>query len=122
MANTYGDEIGSVRWCDQQKGYGFIRVVTPSSTFYNKDIFVHFSSINCDNSFKKIFPGEYVSLSVEEKEENGKLVCNNVTGVYGGQLLIDNSDHVIKVFNKRNRNNDELDSEVDAEVDAVVDA
>jgi CspA family cold shock protein len=43
LSNTYSDEprqSGSVKWFDEQKGYGFIRREDGS------DLFVHFSSIN----------------------------------------------------------------------------
>ena len=100
--DTFGKEIGNVLWYDQNKGYGFIKIITPGSDLVGKDIFVHFSSINAISSFKKIYPGEFVSLDVVETDEKKNYGCSNVTGVYGNSLLIDNKDHIIKVYNRKN--------------------
>ena len=115
-----GNEVGRVLWFDQKKGYGFIQLVTPSSTKVNEEIFFHFSSINSINTFKKVYPGEYVSFSIVEAD--GKSKCDNITGLYGNKLLIDNDEYIIKIINKKKRVNEgnaqeELDEEVDEEVD-----
>ena len=46
------NHIGKVLWFDHRKGWGFIKVINPESEFTGKDVFVHFSSIQCNNSFK----------------------------------------------------------------------
>ena len=51
--------IGSVKWFDSKKGYGFIEITGQN------DLFVHFSEIQSDN-YKKLYPGENVSLDVEK--------------------------------------------------------
>ena len=63
---TYGKEVGNVIWFDQKKGFGFIRIITPNSEFLNKEIFVHYSNINCLSRFKKLYPGENVSVAIAE--------------------------------------------------------
>ena len=61
---SYGSEIGNVLWFDQKKGFGFIKIITPSSDFLDKEVFVHYSNITSVNTFKKLYPGENVSLNV----------------------------------------------------------
>lgn len=96
--------IGCVNWFDSKKGYGFISVKTPNTDNTDKDIFVHFTSLNVENNYKKIYPGEYVEFNIEEKE-NG-LCCTNVSGIYGGTLLIDNENHKYKIYPKIRRDVD----------------
>ena len=100
-----GDEthVGNILWFDQKKGFGFVRIFDLSSQYNEKDIFFHFSEIKCDNSFKKVFPGEYVSLEivnvVEDKER--PLTAKNIKGVNGGPLLIDNEKYIYKIYEKK---------------------
>lgn len=96
--------IGNVSWFDQRKGYGFLKVISPDSEFFEKEIFVHYSSINSDNEFKKVFPGENVSLNVHDNgADKGEKRYNsvNVTGIYGSKLLIDNETYMYKIVKKR---------------------
>ena len=101
---TCGKNTGQIVWFDQKKGFGFVRVVDEGEE--NKEVFFHFSSIMTENSFKKVYPGEYVSLDVEENTEtddpkkkyNGK----NIRGVNGGPLLIDNSEYMFRLIRRRN--------------------
>ena len=53
MSEDNKSNIGRVLWFDQKKGYGYVHIVNPESEYYQKDIFVHFSSITCESSFKK---------------------------------------------------------------------
>ena len=97
-----GTEVGNVIWFDQKKGFGFVKILTPGSEYLDKEIFVHFSSINSENSFKKLYPGENVSLDVEKNTDenaNGK----NVSGLFGSQLLVDNQTYIYKVIRRRPR-------------------
>ena len=51
--------IGSVKWFDAKKGFGFI--LSPEG----KDVFVHFSSIETDG-FKSLKDGESVEYELVE--------------------------------------------------------
>ena len=102
-----GNEVGNVIWFDQKKGFGFVKIITPNSEYLGKEIFVHFSSIQSENSFKKLYPGENVSLDVEKNTDenaNGKeLISKNVSGLFGSQLLVDNQTYIYKVIRRRPR-------------------
>ena len=88
--------IGMVKWFDNRKGYGFIRDLKK-----DKDLFVHFSNISVKHeaTYKKLYPCEYVSYGLEEKD--GREVCVNVTGVHGGPLLTDSAEYNYKVYPKQ---------------------
>ena len=49
---------GTVKWFDNRKGYGFIIQDPPT-----EDIFVHYSSIQCEG-FKTLEDGEQVSFDI----------------------------------------------------------
>ena len=101
--NNFGSEVGRVQWFDQKKGYGFVKLITLSSDRVNEDIFFHFTSINSINTFKKVYPGEYVSFDIidAEPDSNKKSKCSNITGLFGGNLLVDNTEYIIKVTKKK---------------------
>jgi cold shock CspA family protein len=106
-------EIGQVVWFDRKKGFGFVKVVNPESELFEKELFIHFTSIQCENSFKVLYPGETVSMHVEKNNEQGEgqkeFVVSNVTGVYGSPLMIDNERYLFRVIRKSSRDveNDE---------------
>ncbi len=61
---------GTVKWFNNQKGYGFI------CDEEGKDIFVHFSGLNMDG-YKTLAEGESVEFDVVEGEKGPQAV--NVT-------------------------------------------
>ena len=72
----------------------------------NRDVFVHFSAIQSKNRFKKLYPGENVSLNiVKNTNENGgsekEFICSDVGGLYGTPLLVDLDNFIIKVIRRR---------------------
>ena len=105
-----GAEIGNVVWFDQKKGFGFIKVITPGSEYLDKEIFVHFTSIQSVSNFKKLYPGENVSLDIvknDAEDNNGKeFLSQNITGLYGTPLLVDNDNYIIKIIRKRNNSSE----------------
>ena len=108
-AKIIGNEVGNVIWFDQKKGFGFIKIITPGSENRNKEVFVHYSAVKSENRFKKLYPGENVSLDVIKntgENTNGKeFICSNVSGLYGTTpLLVDLPNFIIKVIRRREDN------------------
>ena len=54
--------IGTVKWFDAKKGYGFI---SDTATENSKDYFVHFSEIQTDG-FKTLEEGQKVEFEIGE--------------------------------------------------------
>jgi CspA family cold shock protein len=59
---------GSVKWFNEAKGYGFIKLET------GDDVFVHYSSIQCDG-FKTLAEGQEVEFDLVEGQK-GKQAAN----------------------------------------------
>jgi CspA family cold shock protein len=55
-------EIGTVKWFNDSKGYGFI------SRENESDVFVHYSAIQSDG-FKSLKEGQRVEFSVEQGDK-----------------------------------------------------
>jgi len=117
------NEIGKVLWFDRKKGFGFVKVVNPQSDIFERELFIHYTSIRCENSFKILYPGETVSLDVEKNPEQGEnqkeYLTSNVRGVYGSSLMVDNERYIFKVIRKSSRNNEEEEEEEEGEGDDV---
>jgi CspA family cold shock protein len=62
---------GTVKWFNNQKGYGFI------STAEGNDVFVHYSALNMEG-FRTLDDGQEVEFDVVVGE-NGKTQAANVT-------------------------------------------
>lgn len=79
---------GRVKWFNNASGFGFITVC--DGDHVNKDIFVHYSSIQVqnENQYKYLVQGEYVDFEIV-KPENGmhEYHAVNVSGVKGGALM-----------------------------------
>ena len=106
------------RWFNR-KGYGFINVMNSDSEHVGNDIFVHLSGINVKNDgYKCLYPGEYVSFDLD-KNDDGKLVCANVTGVMGGPLLVEHEMFRFKYFqkNRGSRSNEDTNADSSAQDD-----
>jgi cold shock CspA family protein len=105
---TENTEVGKVKFFDHKKGYGFIEVINPESKHVNTEHFLHYSEIKCDSNFKKVIPGEIVSMTVAPKDdEEGKTVCKNVCGLFGTKLLIDSDQYTYRIRSKGvNRDDD----------------
>lgn len=111
--------IGQVVWFDRKKGFGFVKVVDPDSELFDKELFIHYSSIQCESSFKFLYPGETVSLDVEKNPEQGEgqkeFLTSNVRGVFGSKLMIDNQRYIFKVIRRSSRDggDDVLDEQLE---------
>ena len=109
-------EVGQVLWFDRKKGFGFAKVVNPESELFEKELFVHYSSIQCNSSFKVLYPGETVSMDVERNSQEGEgqkeFLVSNVTGIYGAPLMIDHERYIFKVVRKsQNRGGEDVEEE-----------
>ena len=97
-------EIGQVVWFDRKKGFGFVKIVNPESELFEKELFIHFTSIQCESSFKILYPGETVSMDVEknpdQNEGQKEFLVSNVSGIYGSPLMVDNDRYIFKVIRK----------------------
>ena len=106
--------FGNVKWYDTKKGFGFVTLVTPDNENTGNDIFVHYSNVSVVDGYRRLFPGEYVEFEVG-KGEDGRSICLNVTGLFGGELLCQNEGHRFKVFPKRKPENAEAGEEDESE-------
>ena len=64
---------GTVKWFNNQKGYGFIK-----RDDNQPDIFVHFSSVKAEG-YKSLVEGEAVEFDIEESDKGPR--AKNVTKV-----------------------------------------
>jgi len=95
--------VGSVKWFNAKKGYGFVTIMTQDQECSNTDVFVHFSNLVIRNDeYKRLFPGEYVSFNLG-KNKDGRPICIDVTGVMGGLLLTENAEHRYRYFPRERR-------------------
>ena len=93
-------KIGSVKWFNNRKGFGFL---TDMDT--KDEVFVHFSGVDVpEGVFKALYEGEYVSYS-ESTDDKGKKVAVNVTGVKGGPLLCQNETKRVYLVTKDENGN-----------------
>ena len=58
---------GTVKWFNSEKGFGFI-----ANDNGGDDVFVHFSAIVSDGSYKSLQEGQSVSFDVEADPKNSK--------------------------------------------------
>tara|TARA_B100000686_G_C16529185_1_gene831416 strand:+ start:372 stop:734 length:363 start_codon:yes stop_codon:yes gene_type:complete len=112
-------EIGQVVWFDRKKGFGFVKVIDPESKLFEKEVFIHYTSIQCDNSFKVLYPGETVSMDVENNPDQGEgqkeYLVSNVRGVFNSPLMIDNEKYIFKVIRKSTRENESNNNDVETD-------
>lgn len=62
---------GTVKWFSTEKGYGFIQRES------GEDVFVHYSSIKGENSFRNLNEGDRVEFEVTQGQKG--LQASNVT-------------------------------------------
>ena len=63
---------GTVKWFNEQKGYGFIQ---PDQG--GKDVFVHISAVE-RSGMRGLAEGQKVSFDTAEDRRSGKLAVNNI--------------------------------------------
>ena len=100
--------IGSVKWFDKKKAYGFITTthrLEENGTVTQidpEDVFVHVTKIRGDREWYKVtlFTGEYVSFQTEIIDSRKQAI--DVTGMFGGKLLCECESGTYR-FMRRNR-------------------
>ena len=107
---------GRVKWFDTKKGYGFVETTSESS----EDLFIHFSNIKTRDSdtYKKLFPGEYVSFLKVHDSDNDRNECRELTGIDGGILMTENPEYRFRVFKNYNVNSSQ--NAVDPEIAEIL--
>lgn len=98
--NNFGKFIGKVNWFDKNLGYGFIDILNNNNQFSISNAFIHYTNINSLSQIKLLYPGEYVSCDLNYDDTNNKLSANNVTGVFGNKLLIENDTYKYTIHRK----------------------
>tara|TARA_B100000900_G_C20496004_1_gene681618 strand:+ start:628 stop:957 length:330 start_codon:yes stop_codon:yes gene_type:complete len=90
---------GIVDWFNVRKGYGFIKVISDDD-MNDTSVFCHQSNISPKRAatFRKLFPGEYVSFEIKKTDDKTEAV--SIQGIGGGPLLIDNESYNYKFFPK----------------------
>jgi CspA family cold shock protein len=85
--NTSSRNLGKVKWFNNKAGYGFITAV--EGDLKDKDIFVHYSTINVANpQYKYLVQGEYVEFElVKSQSDKHEYQATNVSGVKGGSIM-----------------------------------
>ena len=78
---------GKVKWFNNKAGFGFVTAV--EGELKDKDVFVHYSSINVpDDQYKYLVQGEYVDFELTKSDKDGhEYHANNISGVKGGSLM-----------------------------------
>mmetsp|Transcript_2483 Transcript_2483/g.7380 ORF Transcript_2483/g.7380 Transcript_2483/m.7380 type:complete len:123 (+) Transcript_2483:71-439(+) len=78
-APCLGQHVGTVKFFNAQKGFGFI------SAEDGTDYFCHYSSIQ-GNGFKSLAEGESVEFDIEPDQRKGGMRAANVTGPGGAEV------------------------------------
>ncbi len=102
VVTTTQQYIGTVKWFNNKSGYGFVTILSEGD-MNKKDIFVHHSSIDVTSEqYKYLIQGEYVSLNVEETDnEKYKYQASNIKGVLGGPLMCETRNDIRQQRNDR---------------------
>ena len=97
--------IGQVKWFNIKSGYGFI-------TADDNDIFVHYSNVLSNTSYKYLVLGENVEFELTKSvNESHVYQANAVTGLNGGKLMCEirhkqnneKTDDFTRVISKRSK-------------------
>ena len=98
----YGQFIGEVKWFNNKRGYGFLKVVSENRR--GEDIFVHQTNVTpLTSEYRALYAGEYVSFNISDEERPQALL---VTGVNGGPLRCDapQQQRFTQVRNRNSKN------------------
>ena len=98
---------GIVDWFNVRKGFGFINIISDDESLNDTKVFCHQSNISpkSETTFRKLFPGEYVSFEIKKTDDKTEAV--SIQGIGGGPLLIDNESYNYKFFPKTRKSQSE---------------
>lgn len=79
--------VGQVKWFNNKVGFGFITMKESDNT--DKDIFVHYSTINVsDTQYRYLVQGEYVEFDLTtSRKPPHEYQSSNISGIKGGKLM-----------------------------------
>ena len=79
--------VGQVKWFNNKVGFGFITMKDSDNT--DKDIFVHYSTINVsDTQYRYLVQGEYVEFDLTTSTKaTHEYQSSNISGIKGGKLM-----------------------------------
>jgi cold shock CspA family protein len=94
---------GTVKWFNDQSGFGFI-TVCDEGPFKNKDIFAHYSAIRVSNSqYKYLVQGEYVNFKlINVHGGRYEYQASDISGINNGPIMCEvnknsqNKQHINK--------------------------
>ena len=80
-------QTGRVKWFNNKAGFGF--VTSCEGDLKDKDVFVHYSSIQVPNDqYKYLVQGEYIDFELSRPEKGDhEYHAVNISGVKGGSLM-----------------------------------
>lgn len=98
IMTTITQLTGKVKWFNNKAGFGFI-TVCDEGEMSNKDIFVHYSSIQVQNAqYKYLVQGEYVDFSLSKPASGDhEFHAVNVGGIKGGSLMCETRKQNVSV-------------------------
>ena len=78
---------GRVKWFNNKAGFGFVTAC--EGDLKDKDVFVHYSSINApDDQYKYLIQCEYVDFELNDSVKGDhEFHAANISGVKGGSLM-----------------------------------
>jgi cold shock CspA family protein len=79
--------VGQVKWFNNKVGYGFITMKDAENG--DKDIFVHYSTINvADSQYRYLVQGEYVEFDLTTSiKPPHEYQSSKISGIKGGKLM-----------------------------------
>lgn len=93
--------VGQCKWFNDEKGYGFLRSISPPGP----DVFVHIRDIQAKHTHNPtLYTGEYLEFGTAHNgvAEDGteRLKATQVTGIGGGTLMCDHGNITFRSYSR----------------------